>query len=423
MKIPRSLRNLFETTVYVISGLPIAVRGMWGEPTTPAEELRRAYASTYWHAASFRDGLALLLGVLLAPLAVPAVDLWFTLRNGPVIRSREGKGLLSQYAEQLRLYVTAGIFGPWYYILSLHRDGARRAPTYLQRCMTKRGIYRLLLPVDGSPLCDKREFAVWCEKAGVKCAHCEASVGETLDCPSELPDSDLFVKPLRGRGGKGAERWDCVASQRWSDGHRTLDRQGLLSYFFEKHRPFVVQKRVTPHRDLLALTSGALPTVRVLTVLNEHGTPEIAAAVFRMSIGTNRTVDNIHAGGLACSVSLASGTLGMASNLGADSRLGWTSYQPTTGARIEGTRLPLWNEVKQLATQAHRAFLDRVMIGWDIGIADYGPIVIEGNSGPDMDLMQRFMERGFFHEHRFSELLAFHLRARRRVAAAELKAA
>lgn len=139
---------------------------------------------------------------------------------------------------------------------------------------------------------------------------------------------------------------DCVASQRWSDGHRTLDRQGLLSYFFEKHRPFVVQKRVTPHRDLLTLTSGALPTVRVLTVLNEHGTPEIAAAVFRMSIGSNRTVDNIHAGGLACSVSLASGTLGLASNLGADSRLGWTSYHPTTGAPIEGTRLPLWNEVK-----------------------------------------------------------------------------
>jgi hypothetical protein len=63
------------------------------------------------------------------------------------------------------------------------------------------------------------------------------------------------------------------------------------------------------------------------------------------------------------------------------------------------------------------------MIGWDIGIADDGPIVIEGNSGPDMDLMQRFMERGFCHEHRFSELLAYHLRARRGVASVDLKAA
>jgi hypothetical protein len=108
---------------------------------------------------------------------------------------------------------------------------------------------------------------------------------------------------------------------------------------------------------------------------------------------------------------LAEGVLGLASNLGADARLGWCSRHPTTGAEIEGTRLPFWKEAARLAIQAHRAFSDRLLIGWDIGILEDGPIVLEGNRGPDMDLMQRFMDTGFM-THRFGELIAWHLKAR-----------
>ena len=129
-------------------------------------------------------------------------------------------------------------------------------------------------------------------------------------------------------------------------------------------------------------------------------------------MGSNRTVDNIHAGGLACGVALAGGVLGMASDLGSDARLGWHSHHPTTGARIEGTRLPCWEGVAALAVRAHEAFADRVLIGWDIAITEGGPILIEGNRGPDMDLMQRFMELGFCHENRFTELIAHHLMLR-----------
>jgi hypothetical protein len=383
------------------------------DPTTPGEEIQRAFALVYWRPDSFLDAIALSLGLLLLPFAVLAADIWFTLRNGPAIRSREGKGLRSQFAEQIRLYFTAGIYGPWYYILSLHRDGSRRAPTYLQRCMTKRGVYGLLRPYPGSPLGDKRLFAEWCAHAGVRCVACEGAVGDGLKTPCKFPNADLFLKPLGGRGGKGAERWDRVTRQSWSNGKEVLGPAALLHRLRAKRRPFIVQKRVKTHPALKPLTSGALPTVRVLTIIDEHGVPEIAAAVFRMSIGTNRLVDNFHAGGIACAVSLDSGTLGIASNLGSDSRLGWTSRHPTTGVRIEGTQLPFWNEVKLLAAQAHRAFADRVMVGWDIGIAKDGPILIEGNSGPDLDVMQRFMETGFCHEHRFSELIAHHLRARR----------
>jgi hypothetical protein len=74
--------------------------------------------------------------------------------------------------------------------------------------------------------------------------------------------------------------------------------------------------------------------------------------------------------------------------------------------------LPHWDEVKALAVRAHAAFAGRLMIGWDIAITEDGPVVIEGNRGPDMDLMQRFMETGFCSHHRFGELIAHHLMER-----------
>ena len=48
------------------------------------------------------------------------------------------------------------------------------------------------------------------------------------------------------------------------------------------------------------------------------------------------------------------------------------------------------------------------MIGWDIAIVDDGPVMIEGNSGADLDIIQR-SHREPMGESRFGELLAHHL--------------
>lgn len=410
-RIGQRIGRWLERTVYVTAGLPIALRGASLATNKNAEVIRRAYAQRYWRPESMTDAIALFVGLLAVPIAVPLGALWFTGRNGPVIRRRDGKGLVAQFLEQLRLYGSAGIVGPWYYIFSLHRDGPRRAATFLQRCETKRGIYSLLRDASAAPMGDKKAFAEQCAAAGVRCVPCELLIDRDAD-PAALPDCDLFVKPLEGCGGRGAERWDRVASRTWSDGkHRLGDRQ-LLRRLGSRGAPLIVQRRLRAHPELERLTSGALPTVRAITILDEQGRPELIATVFRMSIGANRTVDNIHAGGLACRASLDEGKLGIASNLGSDARLGWHSNHPTTGARIEGRRLPYWDELKALSLRAHAGFTGRTIIGWDIAITKDGPIIIEGNRGPDMDLMQRFMETGFCGEHRFGELIAHHLKAR-----------
>ncbi len=136
----------------------------------------------------------------------------------------------------------------------------------------------------------------------------------------------------------------------------------------------------------------------------------VVSAVFRMSIGGNRTVDNLHAGGIASGVDLDTGALSSASNLGMDAKIGWLDRHPDTRVTIVGRKLPLWQETKDLAVKAHRAFDDRVLVGWDIAITDDGPVVVEGNSSPDLDITQRFGVP--VNASRFGELLAWHLKRR-----------
>ena len=127
-----------------------------------------------------------------------------------------------------------------------------------------------------------------------------------------------------------------------------------------------------------------------------------------MAIGNNHTVDNAHAGGMVAEVNLDDGRLGPASDLGMDARLGWVDRHPGSGGRIAGRLVPQWEEMKRLAKHAHRAFGERIVIGWDIAPTPDGPIVVEGNSGPDFDLMQRAARRGFASS-RLADLLAYHL--------------
>ena len=402
------VRQTAERLVYRVAGLPVALRARRG-----ADPLRSAFAHRYWHPRGAAELAELVAAIVLSPIAVAGASLWFTVRNGATIRHRYGKPIAAQLGEQLKLYFSDGVLGPWYYIFGLHEEGERRAPTFIQRFETKTCYFRLLKERKGSPLNDKVRFAEYCAANGIRSVQTLVSLdgGDPL---RKLPDQDLFIKPTSGRGGRGAERWDSLgASSFTGPGGEQLGGAQLLQRLVERSQvtPVIVQPRMRPHPDLVRLTAGALPTLRVLTCLNEEDEPEVMAAMIRTSFGTNRTVDNLHAGGIGALVDVGSGRLGKASNLGADSRLGWFSEHPDSGAQIEGTVVPCWELVKSAAVAAHRRFADRVVIGWDVAVLEDGPIFIEGNGNPDLDILQRFMRIGL-REHHFAALLAHHLRRR-----------
>jgi hypothetical protein len=71
--------------------------------------------------------------------------------------------------------------------------------------------------------------------------------------------------------------------------------------------------------------------------------------------------------------------------------------------------LPFWRETLDLASRAHAAFSDRVLIGWDVAILKDGPVLVEGNAGADVDIVERTHGEPLG-DSRFGRLIAFHLR-------------
>jgi hypothetical protein len=400
-----------ERLVYRVAGLPVAVSALLSNKE--ADALQTAFVWRYFHPQDAGEWAELAGGMVAWPIALVLGCAWYTAKNGAIIRRRTGRGIAGQVGDQMRLYFSAGMLAPWYYTFSLHDHGSERARSYINRFETKPALFPLLKVRKGSPLNNKVRFAEYCSEHGLRCVPIVA-VLDAKSAPSSLPDHDLFVKPVTGRGGTGAERWDRVGKDLFaSPGGERLTGDELVARLADKarHTPLLVQRRLTPHPELADITTGALPTTRVVTCLDERGEPEVVAAMFRSSIGVNVTVDNMHAGGMGALVDVATGRLGRASNLGADARVGWFSAHPDTQAPIEGRVLPCWDEVKALAAAAHRHFKDRVIVGWDIAILKDGPILVEGNGNPDLDILQRFMPVGF-REHRLGHLMAYHLRSR-----------
>jgi hypothetical protein len=339
-----------------------------------------------------------------------------------------GIGIARQIAQQLWLALRYAIAPPWYYVFELHDQvRRRRALEYLYRFETKAALYDLLRrylssPATAEALSNKATFALHCERRNVSAISALATVdGDVLtrlDGGTDgLPRRDLFIKPIRGAGGRGAERWLYRKDGRYL-GHdgQELAEEELLEHLRQLGRtePHVIRAFVRNHREVAELSPGALSTVRVVTCRNEEGRAEVTHAVLRMARDASVVVDNFHAGGLASAVDLATGVLGPASDMGLRSDSCWHDVHPFTGARIRGRRLPMWDDVLDLACRAQDAFIDQCAVGWDIAILEDGPSLVEGNKSPDLDIIQRIYREPMGNS-RFGNLFLYHVERALRV--------
>jgi hypothetical protein len=358
------------------------------------------------------------------PLIATGFAFYWLRQNGAAIRAISGKGKPRQFFEMLRLAIRHRIGPKHYCMFEFYLPGRMaRAGDYLMRYETKQIAYRLLYPevlTTGLPIKNKIAFAGHCRDHGLPAlplvAAFDAGVRLADIGDGTLPKGDLFVKPVFGKGGAGAERWNWVGSGVYRStqgpeltGPALLQRVSTLS----RDGPYLVQPAVVNHADLRDLSVGALSTVRIMTCRSDRGGHEATNAALRMSINPKSAVDNFHAGGIAATVDLETGMLGPASDLGLGPKFVWYDTHPLTSGRIAGRLLPHWQEAMALVVRAHAAFPEWAVIGWDVGILDGGPKLIEGNKGPDVDILQRTL-RGPIGNGRFGELLAYNLEQVRR---------
>lgn len=400
------------------------------EDGSAATSIHRCFRAEAWREAKWRDRAGICIGLPFAPFVALGLTAFFTALNGRAIKGRTGKGILRQMREQIVLAARFAIPSPWYYIFELHDDEKRRhAGEFLNRWEMKSGLFRFLRDYNGGlpfpaqrstpHLKDKARFAARCRQFKLATVPIVLALGGDRSIPatggaSILPDADLFVKPMHGRGGRHAERWEYqgAGTYRFNEGP-VLTEGELLAHLqhASRQRTLLLQPRLVNHPEIADLADGVLSTVRVMSCRNEANDFEVTNAVLRMARSHDAVVDNFHAGGIAANVDMHSGELGPATG-GAWGRTssGWFEQHPETGAQIRGRKLPYWDELVALVVRTHRmAFSDQVVIGWDVAILADGPCLIEANKSPDLDIVQRVGDRPIGNE-RLGELLALNLR-------------
>jgi hypothetical protein len=64
---------------------------------------------------------------------------------------------------------------------------------------------------------------------------------------------------------------------------------------------------------------------------------------------------------------------------------------PLTGLDFIGFQVPCIAEVKELVTEAAKILPDCRYVGWDVAISEKGPLLVEGNGRPSVDLPQCYI--------------------------------
>lgn len=392
-------------------------RGPTGAPPgSSLDLLRRVDRAAKWDPLGFPQRLAHRAAVPLWPLvALVSCLCWQVPRLGPRARRESGRPLVRQVLDQMRLAATLRMWPHQYYVFELFRPGRMElAWAYLLRAETKRGIFSILkdAPRKNPIFARKDVFAEACAAAGLAHAQPIATVSSQGIAwhgdRCELPAEDLFIKPVQSQGGRGGEIW------RWRDGRYAgaagaLTGADLLTRLRARRDACVVMPRLVNHASLAGLALDTLSTLRILTCRDEAERPEVIAAVLRFPRGRDAIVDNFHAGGLAAGIEIETGRLGPATDLGLARDSRWHERHPVSGAQIAGCEVPFWAAALALAEAAHDRLGDRVVIGWDIAVLPDGPMLIEANGFPDLDILQRCAGAPLGAS-RFCDLLAHHLR-------------
>lgn len=184
---------------------------------------------------------------------------------------------------------------------------------------------------------------------------------------------DVFVKPLSGRFGLGAE---------------VVRPDAYAAFLAAPPRDVIVQPRLIQHPDLAVLHPASVNTIRIDTLRVGHGFVHNAAV---LRLGTSGSiVDNARQGGLFVGVDLETGALQRLARGRSKFGTSRVPRHPDTGIVFEGRHVPHWDSVR--ATIDHGAAVLHAhglqSIGWDVAVLPDGACIIEANAGWNVSTMQ-----------------------------------
>lgn len=161
-----------------------------------------------------------------------------------------------------------------------------------------------------------------------------------------------------------------------------------------KDKNLLLEECISGCRELQQFHPQSLNSIRLVTINNAKA-GEVFAAFLRMGRGGN-TIDNAHAGGIFATIDVESGRVITDAFNTEGERF---AAHPDTKLPIKGFLIPEWERIKHECVQAAIKYRDVFIVGWDVVLDTRGNVVfVEGNQGPDVDLLQSPLKKGIKQE-------------------------
>jgi hypothetical protein len=268
-------------------------------------------------------------------------------------------------------------------------------------------------------------LATYCPDLGIAAAHVARNAEELRRVLTDEANYPAFGKPVEGLqslGSIGLRRYmpqsGCLEA---TDG-RVIALDAFVADIVRHYADgYVLQKFASPHSAIRALCGERLPTIRIVT-LNLEGGPKIFRACWKVPAAGNVADNYWRAGNLLAQLDLAHGTVKRVVS-GAGLGLAHHVVHPDTKIHMIGFRIPHWDAMVALATEAARLMRHVPLIGWDVAALEDGPVIVEMNERPDFFLPQLADARGVL-DAELSDFLAVQKRKaadRRKAHKTELK--
>ena len=193
---------------------------------------------------------------------------------------------------------------------------------------------------------------------------------------------DIFIKPIDGLEGDGCQILNYTEGK---DYRPVFDS-------ITKNR-YIIEEKIIQHSSLV-FNNKSVNTIRIYTVYDKSQCKAFCiSATLRVGVG-DCIVDNSHSGGIAYEIDLETGII--------DSK-GWghdysdVLFHPGNTTPMLGFKIPFWECVLDICIKAAQMIPNVLFIGWDVAITENGPILVEGNHTPDLDIMEFVGHYGYYY--------------------------
>ena len=192
----------------------------------------------------------------------------------------------------------------------------------------------------------------------------------------------LFVKPAGGYGGKGIH----IFHKKDPGYYVTEDTVSFDQNFLDtigKDQDYIVQYGITQHREISEIYPESVNTFRIITE-NKNGGARVVCAMLRKG-RAHKEVENVSSGGICVNIDISNGKLGDYVMSYDEEKI---AKHPDTHVAFSDITISQWDKIRKFATVSASKMPFLTFLGWDIALTPDGPVAIEINRTPAVDIME-----------------------------------